>query len=99
MKQTRQQHLKLFIELIGPSKQWPRQIRQNLFGQRHLNNRERFQCTVFLLCNGISPAQIKAYYNDCFNFDDAAERQINWILNQYPTSNWKQWNVAMGRSI
>lgn len=94
----RQQHLKLFIELIGPSKLWPQQIRINMFGAKHLSNKERFQVTVFLLTNGISPYQIKQYFQDSFRFDRDAWRQIDWVINKYPNSRWTQWNVAMGRS-
>lgn len=95
----RQQHLKIFIDLIGHSKFWPNYIRRLMFGARHLNNQQRFTITVFLLCNGVNPVLIKAYYDDCFNFDASAYRQINWIINNYPTSNWKQWNVALQKSI
>lgn len=95
----RQQHLKQFIDLIGPSGDWPRQIRQLLFGGKHLNNSQRFQTTVFLLCNGVNPILIKAFYKDCFKFDDQANRQIDWIIKKYPTSKWMQWNVSQRKSM
>ncbi|MEY3324803.1 MAG: hypothetical protein RLZ11_1117 [Bacteroidota bacterium] len=96
---ARQKHLRLFIDLIGPSKDWPTQIRMLLFGAKHLTNQQRFSCTVFLLANGISPRQIREFYAQTFNFDQSAWRQIDWIITKYPTSNWKQWNVMMQRSI
>jgi hypothetical protein len=99
MKKSRQSYMKDFIDLIGPSKLWPHQIRLKLFSSKHLNNRDRFACTIFLLCNGVNPRLIREFYHDCFNFDAEANRHINYLIDKYPTSNWKQWNVALNKSI
>lgn len=92
-------YVKQFQELVGPSKLWPRQIRSLVFSQKHLNNKQRFTVTVFLLANGVSAYIIQAYFQTCFYFDSQAWRQIKWIIQKYPTSNWKQWNVALNKSI
>lgn len=70
-----------------------------MFGSKHLNNQDRFTITVFLLCNGINPTLIKTYFADCFKFDQSAWRQIDYLIKNYPTSNWKQWNVSQQKSM
>ena len=77
---------------------WPVAIRRAFF-KSHMNNSERFKVTVFFLANGVAPYVIKNCYAHKFNFDASAWRQINWIINQYPTSNWTAWNIALQRSV
>lgn len=91
----------LFVEvrdLVGPTHKWPRSIQRTLLQQRHLNNQDRFKIIVFLLANGVAPHLIKALLNARFKFDQEALRHIDYIINKYPSSNWKAWNVAMNKT-
>jgi hypothetical protein len=76
---------------------WPDAIRIAFF-KRHMSNTERFKVTVFFLVNRVPPHVIKNAYEYKFKFDAQAWRQINWIINKYPTSNWKAWNLMERRS-
>lgn len=87
-----------FVDIVGPIYKWPHSI-SGLLPKQHLNNQERFKLTVFLLCNGVNPEMIKAYFSDCYGFDAQAWRQINYVIKAYPTSQWKAWNVQENRSI
>lgn len=92
-------YLKFFQDMIGPQKFWPRSIRMCVYGKTHLTNQERFKVTVFFLANGLSPYQIKKFYEDCYKFDYSAIRQIEFIIKKYPTSNWKAWSIKANKSI
>lgn len=92
-------YVKQFQELVGPSKQWPRMLRTLIFANNHLNNKQRFTVIVFLLCNGVNKYIIKSFFEKCFAFDSEAWRQINWVIDKYPTSKWKQWNVSQNKSM
>lgn len=92
-------HVKRFQELVGKTNLWPRTLRRLILQEIHLNNKDRFTVIVFLLCNGVHRYAIETYFEDCFAFDSEAWRQIKWVIQKYPTSNWKQWNVAMNKSM
>lgn len=86
------------LNMLPKSHLWPKAIREAFF-KKHMNNTERFKVTVFFLANGVAPFLITKAYQKKFNFDKEAWRQINWIFQKYPTSNWTAWNVALGRSV
>jgi len=62
---------------------------------------------VFLLNNGVSPLLVEALWMSKtgnrlrFTFDDAAKRQIKWILAKWTENphKWRSWNMIAGRSI
>lgn len=77
---------------------WPEAIR-TAFYKKHITNPERFKITVFFLANGVAPFIIKGVFNEKYTFDKEAVRQVNWIINKYPTSQWTAWNIAEQRSV
>lgn len=92
----------LFVQirdLVGPTHKWPRAIQRLLLQQKSLSNPDRFKLIVFLLANGVPPPMIKALLNARFKFDQEALRHIDYIINKYPSSNWRAWNVAANRSV
>lgn len=88
----------LIIDIIGPTYAWPRSISTKFIHDIKLDNRERFSLTVFFLCNGLNPELLEDYL-DCFDYDSNARGQVRWIVQQYPSSQWKAWNVAMSKSM
>lgn len=94
----RADYIAYFIDLVGPLDEWPNTI-SYLIKLRHLENQQRFKVIVFLLHNGISPNEVRYYLEECFEFDHAAWRQINWILRHWINMPWTAWNVAMRRSV
>lgn len=91
--------MKFIQDKIGPQKQWPIKIKAAMYGKKVLKNTDRFTITVFLLCNGLDPFWIKRFFDTQTPMDDSAKRQVNWIIEKYPTSRWTAWNVAMNRSM
>lgn len=92
-------YVKLFRELVGWEKDWPRRLRNLIIETRHLRNQDRFTVVVFLLANGVGPDILRQFFDRCFNFDRAAWSQIEWVITNYPNKSWKAWNVALQRSI
>lgn len=92
-------YVKLLQEIVGPSKDWPRAISYLCFSARHLKNRDRFTVIVFLLTNGVSPGMVKEFFDRVYSFDRQAWSHIDWIIKNYPTKNWKAWNVALQKTI
>ena len=43
---VKREYVVLFQELVGKSYRWPRAIRDMVFAQHHLNNKERFYCVL-----------------------------------------------------
>ena len=71
-----------------------------VFQKQHLNNPERFTVIVFLYRNGVNPVVIKDFFSECYNFDAAAWRQINWVVLELEHGrDWRQWNVVLQRSV
>lgn len=84
---------------VGPVDHWPHAVSRLALTERHLDNQGRFTVAVFLLANGVPPDAVRNYFEFRFRFDAAAWRQLNWIIHRYPGSNWRAWNVMLGRSI
>lgn len=88
----------LIYDLVGPIDWWPPQV-VSVFSRLHMNNRDRFVLTVFLLCNGCDPRIIIQYYRVAYDFDRSAWDQVNYIINRYPQSQWQAWNIHLGRWV
>lgn len=88
---------KHIIEIIGPTKYWPKAIRLS-FVKRHWRNRERFKILVFMLVNGVDPRMYISYLTKTGGYDRSAWDQVMWIIKKYPTSNWTAWHVALRRT-
>lgn len=78
----RNEYVRLFQELVGSTRSWPTRVREAICRSYHVNNRERFIITVFLFHNGVDPDLIIDFFRDCFRLDDAAHRQIVWLIAQ-----------------
>lgn len=91
--------VKTLQEIIGPTHKWPNQLRDLILRSRHVNNQQRFIIIVFMMCNGVQPMVVRDFFGERFDLDKAAWRQIDWVINKYPTSRWTAWNVAMGKSM
>ena len=97
---VKREYVVLFQELVGKSYRWPRTIRDMVFAQHHLNNKERLTVIVFLYRNGVNPSVVRGFFLQCYDFDDCAWRQIDYVLRQLDKGvGWKQWNVVLGCSI
>ena len=96
----KREYVKLLQDLVGSSHKWPRAIQRVVFGQTHLTNPERFTVIVFLYRNGVNPVIIKDFFSECYHFDAAAWRQINYVLRELEQGrDWKQWNIVLKRSV
>jgi len=91
-------YLKSFQELAGAQRLWPWAIKRVIYGQQHLSNTDRFKVIVFLRGNGVPREMINHFFEDCFSFDSAAWRQINWVQDKFPHT-WTYWDVTLGRSV
>lgn len=91
-------YLRHLLSDFPKSHLWPKAIR-DAFYKKHMNNTERFKVVVFFLANGVEPRVLMQALAEKFKFDKEAWRQIRWIVDKYPTSNWKAWNIAERRSI
>lgn len=87
------------VRVVGTLADWPRSLVPLVLDRRHLSNQERFTVTVFLLANGVPPDAVRHYFRFRFNFDVEAWRQITWVINNYPGSQWRAWHVGERRSI
>ena len=97
---VKREYFVLLQDLVGKSHRWPRAIQHMVFRQTHLNNQERFSVIVFLYRNGVDPCIIRDFFSECYQFDCAAWRQINWVVRELEHGRgWKQWNVFLGRSV
>ena len=93
-------YLVVLQDLVGASHRWPRAIQRMVFQKQHLNNPERFTVIVFLYRNGVNPAIIRDFLSECYRFDAAAWRQINYVLRELEQGrDWKQWNIVLKRSV
>lgn len=98
MFKSRIEAFKYLNEWLGPQKYWPRTIRMTLY-KKHLTNQDRFKCIVFLLCNGVNPAFILPWFLATGRYDDSAVRHIKYVIDKYPTSTWKAWNLSENKSL
>lgn len=98
MFRSRREAFKSLNEVLGDQRAWPVAIRYAIH-KKHMSNQDRFKVIVFLLCNGVSPTWILAFFQAVGNYDQAAYRQINWIIVHYPHKNWKAWNLTLRRSV
>lgn len=86
--------------MIGHSNEWPRAIRKMLYANKHLNYRERFIVTVFLLENAVNPLDVTMLMRDLYiHMDHSAVNHIASLIKAYPKSNWTQYNVSQKRSV
>lgn len=86
-------------DIVGPSHKYPNAIRKIIYEKKHIRNQDRFTVTCFFLANGLNPQVFGPWMMRRYKLDKAAGRQINWIINKYPTSKWKAWNVAHNKSV
>ena len=97
---AKRRYVVLLQDLVGNSSRWPLTLQRLVFAQKHLTNPERFTVMVFLYRNGVDPALIREFFLDCYFFDAAAWRQINFVLDRLENgARWRQWNVVLQRSI
>jgi len=80
-------------DIIGKSHKWPKYYRELFFESKKLYYKTRFTLVIFLLGNGVNPDLIYQYLDSKFDFDGAADKQILSVISQYPTSNWKTWDM------
>lgn len=78
----RNDYIRVFQDLVGSSRYWPTKVREAICRSHHVNNRERFIITVFLFHNGVNPEIIIDFFKDCFRLDDAAHRQVRWLIDE-----------------
>lgn len=86
------------IDTIGPVNNWPVAIKRMFFSDLHPRNMTRFTLTVFMLTNMIPPEWVKKWFDMAYILDEAAKRQIRWVIEKFPEGRWRQWNVRAGRS-
>ena len=97
---VKREYIVLLQDLVGKSHKWPRAIQRMVFQQRHLNNQDRFTVMVFLYRNGVNPVVIKDFFSECYRFDAAAWRQINWVVRELEHGkDWTQFNVVLDRTV
>ena len=86
-------------DIVGPAHKYPHHIRKCIYEKKHLKNKDRFIVSVFFLTNGLNPHVWRPWMMRRYKLDNQADRQLKHIIKHYPTSNWKQWNVALDKSI
>lgn len=84
-------------DVVGPDKEWPYAIKRALH-RKNPSNEDRFKVSVFLLKNGAGPNFLDRW-SEIRHFDAPAKRQINYIVNNLPSKNWKAWNVHHKRTM
>lgn len=87
---------------LGPSREWPRSLRYDMYGSVHLSNPRRFAVLLFMLGNGVEPIMAEAFLLENFVLDNSAKRQIKWILEHWVykvrSNQWSYWIIAEGKS-
>lgn len=80
---------------LGPPKRWSRSIWMALQSS-HLNHSQVYSVTVFLLGNGISPYDIRRYYNHQFNLDRTRTKDFEHLITVYGLGRLKfsYWDVS-----
>lgn len=91
----------VFMEIGEPS-EWPNSIRQCVFENTELTDKEQFKVIVFLFTNGISIELIDDWFRETFPSTTREQwRKIHWIMEQLrrtPT-RWRAWNVRLQQTV
>lgn len=84
---------------LGPPQGWSRSVWMALQSS-HLNNRQVYAVTVFLLGNGISPYDIRRYYNHQFKLPAQRVKDYEHLITVYTLGRLKfsYWDVSDQRT-
>ncbi|UNI72627.1 MAG: replication associated protein [Avonheates virus SG_146] len=86
----------LLYDIIGSPNNWPSSIR-TIFNMSSLTHKTRFALCVFFLNNGVDPDLMYSVMCHRFHLTKKQQFHVKQIIKEFPDSNWKSWNLCLGR--
>lgn len=91
---NRKKALKILANNFYRSHKWPNQIRNIIYENHEVNNKQRFITYVFFLNNGLSPDQTQEVFENLWVLDNESQRQITYLRKQWEKGwKYKSWEV------